>query len=414
MEDEGILSIQADNENLSASVDDTDLVEITGSCQDLDRKKNRILVEVFTGDDETIVPYISNAISDRCQTTASGLPTTDKCFWVTQGLGLVEDAGLITERSFPQCHNGRFSFTVKLGQILTNVAPPSLRYTVRFKLRTLEGLLVDSQWSRVSVTRELNTPAITGIAIQNNPPSTDVNPTFACTVSTSAARFNQNITYTLSRTHRNSLNATDTFNLFLNMTTFFTTTNDSVFVWRDDNLPTGVTHAAPNSIPGILSGVTYTYTLTSNYANAPFVANSKTSNTATCQLPAPVIVPVGTTVLAGECHVSLSDASNPATPSAPPQLNPALFMAPPRAEIEWARSTTAGWTGDGFANVASSGGITLTRGNCNTAAAPALNLSCRNTGLVAGTTYYYAAREIDLATGNHVGRWSNIIACRPP
>jgi hypothetical protein len=114
------LDIQPDNTNLVVNVDDKDVVEISGNCKDLDRRKNRILVEVFTGEDENLTPYISNDVSDKCQTTDAGLTIGEKCFWITQGQGLIENFGLPDERRYPQCHNGRFSFSVKLGQILRN------------------------------------------------------------------------------------------------------------------------------------------------------------------------------------------------------------------------------------------------------------------------------------------------------
>ena len=83
------------NSNLSANLEDTDKVEISGTCNDLNRKKNRILVEVFGGENLTDNPYISNAISDRCLAangvvTGNGTAVGDNCIWVSKGAGLVE------------------------------------------------------------------------------------------------------------------------------------------------------------------------------------------------------------------------------------------------------------------------------------------------------------------------------------
>ena len=196
-DDDGELDIQPDNTAMTVYVDDTDKVEITGNCKDKDRKKNRIIVEVFAGDDETQDPYISNSVSDLCQNVLkdAGLfaPLT-KCFWVTKGVGLIEDVNLPTQRSFPQCHGGRFGFSIKLGKILVpSIAGPNTKYTVRFKLRTLDGILSDSPYSRVSVARELGTPVIdsANFSIVTGPP----NDTIQCKVKASAARFNFGILY---------------------------------------------------------------------------------------------------------------------------------------------------------------------------------------------------------------------------
>ena len=58
--------------NLTASTtaqpsDVSDRIEITGTCTDLGRKNNRILVEVYAGEDESARPYIDNTVADTCQ-----------------------------------------------------------------------------------------------------------------------------------------------------------------------------------------------------------------------------------------------------------------------------------------------------------------------------------------------------------
>lgn len=382
-EETGDLAIQADNDTMSVLIDNSDKIEITGTCKDLNRKKNRILVEVFAGEDETVTPYISNAISDKCQTIDSGLPLTDKCFWVTKGIGLIEDAGLPTERTFPQCHDGRFSFAIKLGQILVNSTPglANLKYTVRFKLRTLEGILSDTAWSRVTVDRNLGTPTIDTIEADTT--------NFACTLGMSPARFNQNILYSLSRSYTDSASSTGVSTLFTGSNSGLITTNDSVYSWKDNNYST--THALFPTVYGVLSGVKYSYTLTATenqyvYSTIP----TQASNVATCELPAPT---VNATVAptANTCYVTMQG-----------NINPAITLG--TVTTQWGLSTTTGWTGtDGS-------GATFTdiTSSCNPSFMPT---ACTISGLAAATTYYIAVRERGYA---QTGKWSNILTCRTP
>lgn len=389
--DNGDLDIQPDNTDMSVSIDKSDVVEISGSCRDLNRKNNRILVEVFTGDDETITPYISNAISDKCQTVDSGLPITDKCFWVTKGIGLVEDSGLPTERTFPQCHDGRFSFSVKLGQILTNPSPglPAQKYTVRFKLRTLEGLLSDSVWSRVSVSRDIDAPTIDSISFDQT--------NFGCQLAMSPARFNQNIKYTLQRTVTDALNSTTSASLIVSTDSTFTTTNDSLYSWRDDNFFS--THTQNPHF--VLSGLSYTYTLLASYANTPFSAVSSTSTTKTCNVPAPVIGANGNPT-SGTCYLALQTASE--TPGAPASLNPGLLGG--SVSYDWAYSDVANWTSS----------TTSTYNNITASCAAAFLPTGCTVNVPSGVMHYFAFRErvTDTYGATQVGKWSNLIGCRPP
>lgn len=492
--EEGQLDIQPDNSTLSLNVEQSDQIEITGTCKDLNRRNNRILVEVFAGEDDTQDPYISNAISNRCLDTAasaskSGLefshvtlnpyslviqvssgysfsviagtgtgassygivagsdttggatinpatgafvsgPTpgsvivratdsaaqftdsyvtvvpslatpiatsnTRNCFAVTKGIGLIEDAGLPVERSFPQCHNGRFGFSVKLGRILVNPVSglPNQRYTVRFKMRTLDGLLSDTAWSKVTVDRGLSTPSIDGISVDADG--------FSCTVRTSPTRFNQNILYSLNRSFTDAVNTTSSSPLFQNRSTAIATIGDSVYEWKDDN--NLATHT-PSVVPGMIAGVRYTYTLSSTDDNFFYpLANrpSVNSNSAACELPQPSItsVAIPTTTPAvpgpalGTCYLSLANRFNPGFDNG-------------TVVTQWAFSTAAGWPGanssapvDGvsvFDGTAACGGLTP-RG-------------CSLSGLAPGVTYYIAAREVGYG---QVGKWSNIVSCRPP
>ncbi|AGH95551.1 hypothetical protein [Pseudobdellovibrio exovorus] len=489
---EGQLDIQADNTTLALSIDHSDQIEITGSCKDLNRRNNRILVEVFAGEDETQDPYISNAVSNRCLDTSastqkSGLelshntlnpyslviqtggaysfssiagtgtppytysviadtdttgtslinastgafiagPTpgsvvvrstdssvppqfsdsyvtvvpslatpiatnnTRNCFTVTKGIGITEDAGLPVERSFPQCHNGRFGFSVKLGRILVNPTAglPNQKYTVRFKLRTLDGILADTGWSRLVVDRGLTVPSIDSI--------TSDNPNFACTVKMSPTRFNPNVLYTLNRSFTDSIGTTANTNLFSNRSTTVTTIGDSVYEWRDDN--SLATHN-PSVVAGLIAGVRYTYTLSAtdnNFYYAPANRPTVTSNTAACELPQPSITSAATPTTTpatpgpavGTCYLTMIDRFNPG-------------FSTGTVVTQWGYSTSAGWTGvagNGTAFVdgtAFCGGITPQ--------------GCNLTNLTPGVTYYIATREVGYG---QVGKWSNIVSCRPP
>jgi hypothetical protein len=379
---DGDLEIVPDNTNLSVNIDTSDRAEVTGTCKDLDRRKNRILVEVYAGDPNTgLTPYISNALSDKCQTTASGLPITDKCFFVTKGLGLVEDLGLPSERSFPQCHNGRFGFSVKLGKAIETATVGTFdKYVIRIKLRTTDGILSDSVVSEVNVDRNIATPVIDSlIADQDN---------FSCNLKMSVARFNPFIQYTLNRTYTDAASSDVTqAPLFSGKTTASIIDNDSVFSWKDDNF--AFTHA-PSSVRGVIAGVSYTYTLTATdtsfvYSSAP----TKTSTPVTCTMDRPTILPNGNPT-AGTCYLFMSGKVRAGVQS------------------QWGISTIPAWTGP------NGDGTAFTNASCEAAFLPT---GCTRTGLTTGVTYYFAVRDtfpdiID-PTKIQIGRWSNIVSCRP-
>ncbi|MBY0553458.1 hypothetical protein K2P97_02945 [bacterium] len=385
--EEGELSIQPDNENMSVSVDSSDRIEITGNCKDLDRKKNRIIVEAFAGEDETVLPYVSNSISNKCQTTASGLPVTDTCFWVTKGVGIIEDAGKPTERSFPQCHNGRFGFSVKLGKMLEGASAGNfLKYTIRFKLRSLEGILSDSIFAKVTVDRNLTVPNIDS--------ATPDQANFACDLKMSAARFNHNILYKLDRTYTDAV-TTNTVqpSIFVSKDTSVVADNDSVFSWKDDN--SLAVHPAARR--GVIAGVTYNYTLTAVENTFPglyplFGAPAKVSASATCTMANPTIVPTAAPT-AGTCYLSMSG-----------NVRSGLTT-------HWGYSTAgATWTGAGGNGTPEVLNNCTAFGTCTPATVcPTI---CTQTGLVPGTTYFFAVRDVDPLTGQ-VGRWSNVVSCKP-
>lgn len=482
--EEGQLDIQPDNAAISLNIDQSDVVEITGNCKDLDRRQNRILVEVFAGDDETLDPYISNAISNKCLDTSaasvksgiefstntldpyslviqtggsytfasvagSGTPAYNysvvsdttggasiglttgsftagpnpgsvvirsvdssspaqyaysyvtvvpslttpiatnnsrNCFAVTQGIGVVEDAGLPTERSFPQCHNGRFGFSVKLGKVLVNPVSgqPNQKYTVRFKLRTLTGLLSDTVWSRVTIDRSLTMPTIDSIVADQN--------AYSCSLSMSPARFNHNIVYNLNRSYVDALGSTGAADLFAGRNTTSTLTDDSVFSWRDDNLTT--THV-PSSVQGIVAGVKYSYTLRAvddNYNYSPSTAPTLSSSVATCEIQPPLLG-ASANPTPGVCYLLLKDRFNPG-------------FVTSLVTTEWGLSTVGGWTG-----IAGNGTPqSIVTGSCDPTLLPTA-CTLASPLLVSGGTFYIAARE---RMGTVVGKWSNIVGCTMP
>lgn len=373
--DNGSLDIQPDNAELLMNIDDSDTIEITGPCKDLNRKNNRILVEVFAGEDESVTPYISNALSDYCQNTSSGLLITDKCFWVTKGVGLVEEAGLPTQKSYPQCHNGRFGFSIKLGKILVTAGGPNLKYTVRYKLRTLDELLADTNWARTSVQRGLNTPTI-------NSASYTASPSMQCNVQTSPARFNSSILYTLTRSTTDAAGANFTWSSFVNQSTATTVPGLSVFNWDDK--------ASANII---LQGLTYNYTLTgteSQYSYAPLATPSSTSSTVSCATTQLKVTSSPAT--ANTCYVRLAD-----TVFANSLWDAGVGVG--NVMYEWGHSTVANWVGP---ESSAQAGYTSV---CTD------EVTCTLGGLVSNTTYYFAVREV--GSDGQKGKWSDIAQCRP-
>jgi hypothetical protein len=413
-EDEnGQLEIRGDNTDISAMIEDTDKIEITGSCNDLNRKKNRIIVEAFSGEDENAEPYISNSISDFCQqsTVLSGFPSTgngtsigSECFWVTKGIGVVEDANIPTARkSYPQCHNGRFSFAIRLGGVLTTPAPGGSRYLVRFKIRTLEGQISESNWSCVYVTRKLAVPSIDEISQNDN--------LYFCQVKMSPARFNPFIQYTLRRDQVGA-STIPSINLMVSQTSTVITGN-SAYNYLDD------TAGSAN----IISGATYSYTLmagdattySGGFAYSPGLV--QTSEVKTCTISKPTIeqpfAPTNT-------PISVPDGKGPSCYlqfSSQRIANPGIANG--TVTLRWAYSTTPNWTNgnsdyNGSIPGVSPGGATiLSAVSCATNSTACTSTLLGGDALVADTTYYFAAQEIDALNGLR-GKWSNEISCKPP
>jgi hypothetical protein len=472
------LEIQSYSSTLSSNLDQSDAVQVSGTCKDLGRKNNRILVEVFAGEDETTDPFINNTISDNCSSstnsirsgiesvfispknvamgpsqtftlsasggtapytfslasgsggvTASGLytspagnsidviqvtdgngetsraiisviagftspvasPDNKKCITVTEGIGRIEDSGLPNQRTFPQCHNGKFGFSVRLGKILVNPASgqSNYKYLIRYKLRTQEGSVSDSAWSRVTVDRNLTTPLINS--------ALNVNTEQKCTVNSSAARFNPGILYTLNRTFTDIVSTSaGSVNLFSNANTSVKTPGTSIFEWDDK---------------GLTDGVTYNYTLSSkdmNFSYAPLTTPTLSSAVVTCETTRPKIdflAPPGT----GTCYFKLTSAEGG-------------YQFNPYVTYEWGYSTAgASWIGStGKTNSGFTRGFSA---GCSCPAVPSPTdpfcvapynpAICTQSGLSNALTYFFAVRTRNLTTGE-IGKWSsNVLSCKP-
>ncbi len=460
----GALDIQAISKAVSVKIDETDSVEITGSCQDNGKKNNRILVEAFAAEDESAVPYFSNAISDYCYSSTNpirsgldsvfinpkavvmglsqsttftvsggvapytytmvagagsinaggvysspasntsaiiqvsdgngevsratisalgGISTTvvtndnKKCFSVTKGIGRVEDAGLPNERTYPQCHNGQFGFRVRLGKVLLNPAAgqPNYKYHIRFKLRTQEGTIADSPWDTVNVDRILSAPLVDSV--------TFVPATHKCTIKSSPARFNLGIFYTLNRTYTDILaTGAGAVNVYAGANTSVTTTGNSVFEWDDINR---------------VDGVTYNYTLTSTDLNFGYNPTLPVAAAAvvTCDSRRPSVIPTSLPT-ATTCYLGLdAGGTSPTTPN-------------PGVTYEWGYTFSpvgnSSWIGSGNQDgKTNSGYVSAACGNTT---------FCTENGLTTGTTYFFAVRARNLATGE-IGKWSFPAACKP-
>ena len=172
---DGSLSIESDAGSYQLNMDKSDTIEIAGKCSDLGVRANRILVQAYEGEDISQAPFVDNESSVNCVNSTTPSNNNKKCFWITQGKGII-DSGL----EYPQCYNGHFSFSVKLGRLLRTidtgpgatldeVANPRRKYMVRFKIRTTDGAVSESAWNSTVVERGVSKPTFS----QNSLPATD-------------------------------------------------------------------------------------------------------------------------------------------------------------------------------------------------------------------------------------------------
>ncbi len=379
---EGELAIQADTVP-AVNMDKSDVVEITGTCVDLGRKKNRILVEVFAGDlDESVDPYISNGITSNCYhingggiTTSSGISSSDKCFWVTKGVGLTEDAGLPSQKDFPQCHNGQFGFAIKLGKILNDTSSPlGTNYLVRYKLRTDDGIVSDSAWTRTPISRQLTPPKIT---------STLPKPAnFSCQLAMDISRFNPFLTYSLTRDYK-LLGGGATAPTAIPSYTSVNSLTSISYSYEDFNL---------------VDGVTYNYNLSvdeTQYAPYAPLLTPMVSIATPCKTLPPPIVSSNIVPPTGSCLFYLAN-----------------YNFDPSVKYEIGFSDVDGWSKKPQPYV-------FTPTACSSGS---LSSTCTRSGLISGKKFYFAVRSYRDQNGNstpdilseEVGEWSHELNCIPP
>lgn len=186
----GTLGLFPSQTSMYVNVDQSDLAEVSGSCTDLGDRTNKIVVEAYEGEDTSVGPYMNNDASYKCIGSATPVLNNKRCLFLPEGKGLskIDEAtsALITE--YPQCFNGRFSFSVRLGKILRtdpsgsdNLSSNPLRnYLVRMKIvRGDGGNPIESGWNQVVISRSISKPSFST--------STDGN-TGICSIKTNAFR----------------------------------------------------------------------------------------------------------------------------------------------------------------------------------------------------------------------------------
>ncbi len=377
---EGELSIDPENSQMSFNVDKGNLVEISGTCKDLGRKNNRIIVNAFeVEDDESGLPYVDNTISPNCQTNVLGMTTAQQCVFVTHGKSLTESGQV-----YPQCINGRFSFMVRVGNV-SKVSTVVKNYLVRMKLRTTDGLTSESGWARTAIKREVSVPNFTLTTDPTN---------LRCEVKTEGFKFKHSpfntdnipdITYMVKRDGSGYTAAgavltqakANRFSAFQSYSDLSRSdSGDSVANFYDDGQTThlvlGVFPVGPPQ-----PGVKYNYYVQARAG----VDDSAESSAKVCELPAPFLGAVTTSPTV--CSVTLSSGANSAF------------------QYFWNYSTSPNWT------VPAQAGGTPAPG-CGTGPN-----DCNFTMPATPGTYHVAVRTYDIATGTY-GKWSNEVQCKKP
>ncbi len=372
---EGSLSIDPELSEATWNVNKSDLFEISGTCKDLGRKNNRILVQVFhREDDQSILPYIDNSISNLCQTTDAGIATTEQCIFVSHGNSLIEDTQL-----YPQCINGRFSFQIRLGAII-EIASVRKHYFARMKLRTTDGITSDSGWAEVTIKRGLSAPNFSVTANLSE---------FKCEVKTSAYKFkhppfaagtNPNIQYAVFRdtvgyTAAGAESRSGMTSRFLTPANYSLSTpiteGDSVANFCDGGTcPTYVN--LPSSANFLAPGMKYIYNVSAILGTTSVSSDS----TAACEMLPPFVT--GSIVGGTSCQMTIATGSNPSL------------------SYEWIYKPNSGWT----STQSSAGGVAI----AGSSAASTFDMTA-----LAPATYYVAVRAND---GTRYGKWSNEFPCR--
>lgn len=371
----GALEIFTTQSTKTAAINNSDTVEITGTCVDQGKFNNRIIVQVFADEDENQTPYINNENNLFCQSSSnpvqSGLESnnSDQCIYVTQGMGVVEGAG-ISQTIYPQCFNGQYGFSVRLGKVLADSGKPYKKYLVRFKLRAIEptpALPTDSEWMRVSIDRPLEKPSISAV------PEQGINSAHGCRVNAKASRTNFSILNSLTRTFTNPVNGlvVGPTSVYTNISSNYTVEPVSIYDYKD-YLP---------------EGLTYSYQLTTTESQFSYTGGNtptEISQVVKCALQKPTIT-MTTSATANTCYFGV------ASPNVSP--NVIYEFGYRQDDVGWPINNPNGY----FINA-----------NCGSGSPV-----CTMTGLAAASYYHVAVRAKNNVLGI-VGGWSPAITCRTP
>ncbi len=355
----GDLSISPDLPFMTSLVEDSDLLEISGSCSDLGRKKNIILMQLYEGETETNIPIIDNSINENCQdhisTTilqpdVSGTPRA--CVFVTSGIGAKNESNLTVQ--YPQCFNGRFSFQIRLGRILRqdlflnsqdDTVNPKVNYLLRTKIRTLEGGPADSAWAKVIINRMVLKPAF---SVKPNRES------FRCEIAMKPAIFND-VRYTAEYSMTGP-----TFGQVTTsggVVTFSNAVSGSLYIHKMVSYPvvtdgTSLDNFYHNNLfdlhgesaGGLLPGMTYKYRIKAtdfthgtDYQNQYGVGifeDSGWTNEVTCEMPPPSIAKREENASANSCYFELAGANTSQS---------AVSSTARIYSLEWRYSESSNW-----------------------------------------------------------------------
>jgi len=392
----------------------TDLVEIAGSCQDLNIRNNRILVQVFDSELSTGVPYIDNSRDVYCDdvvntkeyrsVVSGGVTVKQQCFFVSNGVGLADENGAL----YPQCFNGRFAFKVRVGRVVRKdpyIADgsdnnPVVPYTVRMKIRAVDNVPLESSWVTIPVSRYVSSPKVDATASST---------TMRIELNVYPAKF-RDIRYSISyswagpthvlsvsgtpATFTNSASGTIPTAVFKKPDFPIKSDGTSIDNFWIDNLYAGGTSVFPTL--GVMPGVTYNFDITASDFQYDYLT-----------YPGPGFIDRGTsttvTVVMAPARISENNPIN--------GKNTCLFSlvgANTRGgySLEWRYSTNSSWmdTDPNSGTVMSS---------CKTTQCY-VNLT--SGGFTVGNIYYFAARTYydqnangSWDPGEVVGKWSTVV-----
>ena len=410
----GEISLDPDEKSINAPAETTDLVEVSGSCQDLSIRNNRILVQVFDSDTATGTPYIDNSRDIYCDdvvntkefraVTSGGVTTREQCFFVSNGVGLVDGNAI-----YPQCFNGRFAFKVRVGRVVRKdpyIADgsdnnPVIPYTVRMKIRTVDNISTDSNWVTVPIYRYISAPKVDATASSTTQRiELNVYPAKFRDIRYSISYSWTGPTHVLSvsgtpSTFTNSASGTIPTAVFKKPDFPIKSDGTSIDNFWIDNLYAGGTSVYPTL--GVMPGITYTFDITasdfqydySTYPGPGFIDRG-TSTTVTIKMPPAWIVNKIKEVggVKNTCSFQLGGANTRGGYS-----------------LEWKYSTSPSWM-----TTEPNSGTVLT--SCKTATCY-VNLT--SGGFTVNNTYYFAARTYYDANANGswdpgevVGEWSPV------